>query len=63
MGFISRLEHYIHRGAATSCRPDDDADHVDLPLPLDEPRGRDAVAFRTASSAPFGTWWSGSSAA
>ena len=60
MGFIDRLEHYISGATAASRQPDGGSHHVDLLLPLDEPRTRDAVAFRTAASAPFGTWWSGS---
>lgn len=60
MGFINMFEHDVNGASPARLCADRDAGHVDLLLPLDEPWTRDAVAFRTSSSTPFGTWWSGS---
>ena len=60
MRFTDTIERYINVAASSSRQQDADVDHIDLLLPLEESWSRDAVAFRTASSAPFGTWWSGS---
>ena len=62
MGFIDTLEQYI-RSQSSSQQRSHTADQVDLWLPLDEADGAAPAAFRTASSAPFGNWWSASSGA
>lgn len=62
MGFIDTLDHYFDGVSPARLQAHDNGGQVDFLLPLDDSWTRDAVAFRTSSSTPFGTWWSGASA-